>query len=303
MGWIKIRAVRKEAVFSATIGETFNIETKTGKRFWNDPKFLISIPNYESSGGFVDTRLSIDNVGYPNFRVTNNGDFSSNVSIDIYVTEGDLDTISPNGTNWKNVFRLDGSSRKEIHSLNPSNGFTANLNNKFSGNYKIFYSFKRTNFPRNMFGYNISHSIDNKILRVNVNGKFANMRQGSVQNSSITISKPMFCGINFMGLTFGSTNDQTPKTVNGYFNVNGAQQVISCAVSGGWGFQVFSANHFHYYAQRNNARDFSFSFSRVDGNLNNVSNPMIHYYYCSKNDSYESRINDIEINCLVMWGL
>ncbi|MGL4210660.1 MAG: hypothetical protein ACRCRT_03845 [Cetobacterium somerae] len=302
MGWIKIRAIRKEAVFSATIGETFNIETKTGKRFWNDPKFLISIPTYESSGGFVDTRLTIDSVGYPNFRVTNNGDFSSNVSVDIYVTEGDIDTITPNGNTWQKVATIDGSNRKELYTLNASNGYSVALPSSFGGNYRVFYSFKNTNFPRNLFGYTLSHSVSNRVLKVSATGKFATMKQGTSQNSSISINAPMFCGINFTGLTFGSTNDQTPKTVNGYFNINGTQRTISCIVSGGWGFQIFSANQFHYYAERNNARDFSFSFVRVDGNLNSVSSPMIQYYYCSKNEYTVQSISEIELNCLVVWG-
>ncbi|MGL4792419.1 MAG: hypothetical protein ACRC23_01635 [Aeromonas jandaei] len=305
MGWIKIRAIRKEKVFTATVGETFNIEAKTGVKNWNDPKFMISIRDYSSSGGFVDTRLNIDNIGYPNFRVTNNGDFASGIVIDIYVTEGDADTINnTNGSSFRKMAEIGSNAYgKAMFTLSPSNGFSATLPISFKGNYKVFYSFKRTNFPRNMFGYTFNSNVSGRTFSVSLTAKLARMIHGTSTSTSISLPRPMFCGVSYAGLTFGSTNDQTPNYVTGTFNINGTHTNLTCIVAGGWGFQTFTCDNYYYYAQKNNIRDFTFSFVRISGNLGNVSNSMITYFYCNTSTYDNVGMNDFEVNCIVIWGV
>ena len=102
--WKTIRVLRKEAVFHVEINQEFNLEDITGKKNWNDPIFLISIPNYESGFGFVDTRVEIVEIKYPIFKAISitTISFKLNSEIDVFVTEGDNATISHGGGNLAN---------------------------------------------------------------------------------------------------------------------------------------------------------------------------------------------------------
>lgn len=302
MGWIKIRAIRKEAVFSAKIGEIFNIESKTGIENWNDVKFLVSIPEYESNGGFVDTRLSIDEKQYPNFEVVNKGDFLPNLNIDVFVTEGDMDTINKTGSTWKKTFSLDKSIKKALYTLSPNNNHAVKLPDSFSGNYKLFFSFKRTVFPKNMFSYKILPQISNKTLTLSVTSKMANIKSQSSSSRTISIKSPMFCGVTFMGNTIGPSGPDTPSITSATFEINGTRKTVPCTATFGWGFQVYTCDTIYYYAEKNKIIDYNLNFLNMSDGWG-VSNSMMSYFYCNTSDYTTEEIKDVELNCLVVWGL
>ncbi|MGL4425952.1 MAG: hypothetical protein ACRCZ1_04095 [Cetobacterium sp.] len=302
MGWIKIRAIRKEAVFSVTAGEIFNLESKTGKRFWNDPKFLISIPNYESKKGSVDTRVKIQLTSYPNFQavatdVTNNG----SMVMDVYVTEGDGESNFSYGSTWSNTMKIEPRHTKFIQKINKENNFSLTVPYNMFGNYKVFYMFNSVSFDKTMFAYDILHTKSGNTFNFKVNVKNAVTKNSIISGRSFTIPNPVFISCSYVAY---SNNHGIGANLI-YLYENGARQQCSFKAidmyTTNWvGIQTQS---YIYHSKNDTNVTIEYRGEVSGGGGGFTINPRLCYSYASKNEYTNKNLSDFEITALVIWGL
>lgn len=238
--WNTVRVLRKEKCFSVTVGQDFNLETVTGLKYWNDPKFLISIPHYKSVGGFVDTRVEIKEKSYPIFSVISVGNsFYPNSTIDVFVIEGDRNTVNNiSGNRWQTSKIINSKTGLDKFTLrvNSSNNYSANLPSGIDiSKYKIFYMFNKIYFDSNMVGYDINNSISGNTIKVDITSKNAtrklNAKSLSIRSPEIFNAK-VFSIFSVLGNFQGISSEPNSWKDNFYIYiyVNGVKTKIDVLV-------------------------------------------------------------------------
>lgn len=239
--WNTVRVLRKEKCFSVTVGQDFNLETVTGLKYWNDPKFLISIPHYKSVGGFVDTRVEIKEKSYPIFSVISVGNsFYPNSTIDVFVIEGDRNTVNNiSGNRWQTSKIINSKTGLDKFTLrvNSLNNYSANLPSGIDiSKYKIFYMFNKIYFDSNMVGYDINNSISGNTIKVDIISKNATRK---IDTKGVPIGSPtvfnnaeVFSICSVVGDFVGISTDYTSWKDNFYIYiyVNGVKTKIDVEV-------------------------------------------------------------------------
>lgn len=221
MPWLTHRVLRKEASFKLVPNEWFNLETKTGIRGWNSPKFVISVNKYYSSFGTIDTMCKIIPSTYPTFYLSNVERMEAGSEITVYVIEGNEDTINYNlNAGWTETFRIRDNNIYQAE-INAGNNWTINVPSNFIGKeYDVLYFIKSVYFDIRTFFYEfISTKNANNTLSTQLNcRKGVILEETNTSNSySATRNKVVYWCLNFTGV-FGTGTGTYNNTIVVYVN-------------------------------------------------------------------------------------
>ncbi len=292
MAWLTHRVIRKEASFKLAPNEWFNLETKTGIRGWNSPKFVISVNKYLSTYGAVDARCEIVASTYPTFYLSNVDRMGAGSEITVYVIEGNENTINYNlNAGWTDTFRIKENTIYQ-YEINSGNNWTIAIPNNLIGKeFDILYLPKKVYFSKTTFGYEYQFT---KNANNTISFKLQETR-GNIFQKSFYVDRNKYFSTSLKNIIYWHSSiyssDSSESRGGGEYltiNINGATNRMYRPIYGsysvslpGWVGWIPS-----FISTLSNYKDFNFSCSFDKSAIN------VNYYYATT-DSWNKRyLND-----------